>query len=384
MKKLICLLLSLILVFGVTAYGITLEEPEKEEEKLVELPMLELNEGVSVFTTGEGGTFYVMLDPTKNYEKIKLADEGCVEAEMLKYDPEKHIPLEGIEYCVIKGEKVIEKDLTYLEAVEKAKELNEAEKTTQYKVALDECYVNILEIEIADNYTASYKKGKVIVKAKLGEEEVVGAIEVISDVYLYDMENVKWACEAEEILDNTFKGYSDFDETEGEPTVVPKTVFRYIKGKTLAMENGGVKLTLKGINASQPALNIKGFKEIDEKEKTIEFGFYGNEQKAFCDFTIEVDLGMTYYGLREFFGMKLEEQDIIVYKIYKDEKLVKEVTVDYMKVDYNKDVEIEILGKAGDTLGSYCITAEGYEVIEDGDEVIEEENPNTGAPVFIS
>ena len=176
----------------------------------------------------------------------------------------------------------------------KAKELNEAEKTTQYKVALDECYVNILEIEIADNYTASYKKGKVIVKAKLGEEEVVGAIEVISDVYLYDMENVKWACEAEEILDNTFKGYSDFDETEGEPTVVPKTVFRYIKGKTLAMENGGVKLTLKGINASQPALNIKGFKEIDEKEKTIEFGFYGNEQKAFCDFTIEVDLGMTY------------------------------------------------------------------------------------------
>lgn len=380
MKKLICLLLSLVMVFGVTTYGITLEELPKEEEELLELPMLVLDEGISVFTTGEGGTFYVMLDPTKNYEKIKLTDEGCVEAEMLKYDPEKHIPLEGIKYCVIKGEEVVAKDLTYLEAVEKAKELNDVDKTTQYKVEYDECYVNILEIEIEDNYTSSYKKGKVTIKADLGEEVVEGTIEVISDVYLYDMENVKWACEEEVVLDDTFAGYSSYGEGNGVPTVLPKTVFRYIKGKDITVMNG-IELTIKGINASQPALNIKGFKEIDEE--TIEFGFYGKEQKVYSDFVIKADLGMTYYELREFFGVKLEEQDIVSYKIYKNGKLAQEIVVDYMKVDYNEDVVVEIHNQAGEELGSYCIIVDTNEVVTENDEVIEA-NPNTGAPVFTS
>lgn len=389
MKKILAVLLSLLMVFNVTAFAITLETPVEEKEELLELPMLVLDEGVSTFATGEGGTFYVMLDPAKDYKKIKITDEGCVNAKMFKYDPEMHVPLEGVFYCVKNGNEVVVNGLEYEVAKEKATELNEAEKTTQYKIVLDECYVNVIEIEVEDNYTAAYKEGKIKITAEVDEKEVSAVIKVVSDVFVYDIENVKWASANEEILDETFEGTSNYDKkTEGVPTVISKTAFRHIKGQDLIVQNGGIELLIEDVNATQPGLNLKGFikvqQEDEENERELAFGFYGNKQKVCSDFVITVDLDMSYFELREFFGVKLEEEDLVTYTLYKNGEPIYEFAVDYMKVDHNKDVELEISCNAGEEIGSYYITVGTYDVVEPEDEVIEEENPNTGAPVFFS
>lgn len=383
MKKFLAMFLALLMLFGVTAYGITLEEPIEKTEKLLELPMLALDNGVSTFTTGAGGTFYIMLDPAVKYEKVTVTESGCVDAKVFEYDPEKHAELDGIFYCVKNGENVVAGGLTYKQAKEKAEELNKAEKTTLNKIALDNCYVNVIEITVEDNYTAAYKKGEIKIAAKVDKKDVAAKVEVISDVFVYDVENVKYAGLNDVVLDEMFKGVSSYDEkTEGTPTVIPVSAFRYLKGEDLTVYNGGMEVTFKNINASQPALNLKGFVKIqpktEEKERELAFGFYGKEQKVYSDFVIKTKLDLTYFGLRELFDIKVEEQDIVIYKLYKNDVLIKEIAVDYMTIDPNKNVEFEIIGKAGQALGKYHITAELFE-----ETVTEEENPNTGAPIFI-
>lgn len=384
MKKLICILLSVMMVFNVVAFGVTLEELPEEEKKLLELPELTLNDGVSVFTTGKGGTFYVILDIEKDYKNIVVADKGIVKAEKFNYDPEKHVPIAGVEYCVKIGDTVVANGLDYEDALITAKGFNDTEKTTQYKIALDNCYVNIIKIIVDDNYKTSYEEGEVVISATLDKEVVSAKIKVVNDVFVYDVENVKYASQNELVLDDTYKGTSSFNEIDVDaPTVIPKSAFRSLVGKDLAVENGGVVLEIKDIDSAQSALNVKAFMDIDEEEKTIEFGFFGNKQKVYSEFVIKPEIDMTYYELREFFGIKLEEKDIVEYTLYKDGKPITQITVDYMKVDYDRKVELEIFGE-NETLGVYCITAEFYDAEAEGDEVVEEENPNTGAPVFTS
>lgn len=383
MKKFIAIILAVTMLFSVTAYGLTLKEPVEQAEKLMELPMLTLDNGVSTFTTGAGGTFYIMLDPAVKYEKIAVTDNGCVDAKVFEYDPEKHIELDGIFYCVKNGENVIAGGLTYNQAKEKAEELNKAEKTTLNKIALDNCYVNVIEITVENNYTAKYKKGEIIINAKVDDKDVTAKVEVISDVFVYDVENVKYAGLNDVVLDEMFKGTSSYDEkTEGTPTVVPALAFRHLKGEDLTVYNGGVEITFKNVNASQPALNLKGFVKIqpktEEKERELAFGFYGKEQKVYGDFITSVELGITYFELRELFEIKLEEKDVVTYKLYKNGEYYSEFVVDYMNIDPNKEVKIELFGKAGQMLGSYSIEAELFEEVAK-----EEENPNTGAPIFI-
>ena len=389
MKRIVSLLLVLLMLGSVTAYGITLEAPVEKPEELIELPMLALDDGASTFTTGEGGTYYVMLDTTKNYEKVVAYGNGCVEAKVFKYDPEKHVALEGVYYCVKNGDTVVEGGLGYVEAKEKAKELNDAEKTTQYKIAIDGCYVNIIEIKVEDNYTGTFKEGKVKITAQLDEKTVSAELEVVSDVFVYNLENVKYASKYDVVLDETFDGVSAYDEeTEGVPTVVTKQAFRNIKGQKLTVHNNGVEIVLDKVAESQPALNFKAFvtiqPETETKERELAFGFYGNKQTSLSNFTITPEIDMTYYELREFFGVKLEEQDTVVYKIYKNGVLIDEIVVDYATVNPNKEVEIEVEGKAGEQLGTYYITAGYAEVEPEVPEVdVEESNPNTGAPTFL-
>ena len=383
MKKFIAIILAVTMLFSVTAYGLTLKEPVEQAEKLMELPMLTLDNDVSTFTTGAGGTFYIMLDPAVKYEKIAVTDNGCVDAKVFEYDPEKHIELDGIFYCVKNGENVVAGGLTYNQAKEKAEELNKAEKTTLNKIALDNCHINVIEITVENNYTAKYKKGEITINAKVDGKDVTAKVEVISDVFVYDVENVKYAGLNDVVLDEMFKGVSSYDEkTEGTPTVVPALAFRHLKGKDLTVYNGGVEITFKNINASQPALNLKGFVKIqpetEEKEKELAFGFYGKEQKVYGDFITSVELGITYFELRELFEIKLEEKDVVTYKLYKNGEYYSEFVVDYMNIDPNKEVKIELFGKAGQMLGSYSIEAELFEEVAK-----EEENPNTGAPIFI-
>ena len=88
---------------------------------------------------------------------------------------------------------------------------------------------------------------------------------------------------------------------------------------------------------------------------------------------------MTYFGLRESFGKKVEEEDVVTYYILKDGKEFSKFTVDYMKVDPSDKVEIEINGKAGENLGYYDIVLE----VPAAPEAPAEENPNTGAESVI-
>lgn len=399
MKRIISLLLVLLMLGSVTAYGITLEAPVEKPEELIELPMLGLDDGVSTFTAGEGGTYYVMLDTTKNYEKIHVVGNGCVDAKVFKYDPEKHVALEGVLYCVKDGDTVVEGGLDYVTAKERAEELNDAGKTTKHKIAPDGCYVNIIEIKVEDNYTGTYKEGKVKITAQLDKEAVGAEIEVVSDVFVYDIENVKYVSKNKVVLDELFDGVSAYDEkTEGTPTVVTKQAFRHIKGQKLIVHNNGVEIEFDKIGESQPALNFKAFvkvqPETETKERELAFGFYGNKQVSSSDFTVTPEIDMTYYELREFFDVRLEEQDVVAYKVYKNGVLIDEIVVDYATVNPNKKVEIEIKGEAGEQLGTYYITA-GYADVETEPEVDEEiegiggvedeeeTNPNTGAPTFL-
>ena len=89
-------------------------------------------------------------------------------------------------------------------------------------------------------------------------------------------------------------------------------------------------------------------------------------------FTVNFDLDWTYFELREFFGKKVEEQDIVTYYILKDGKVLKEVKVDYMTVDYNDTVKLSIDGE-NTTLGQYAIA------VKVPAENKGEKNPNTGA-----
>ena len=99
------------------------------------------------------------------------------------------------------------------------------------------------------------------------------------------------------------------------------------------------------------------------------------------DFEIVVETGRTWYSLREEFGVRLEENDVITYAVLKDGKLYAEYEVDYSEVKYNEPIKLILDGAAGETLGEYeIVLAETVEVPVEP-EVEVESNPNTGAPV---
>lgn len=420
MKKLISILLALVMVLGlaVTSYAgtVVLEPVKPEVEELVELPQLLLDEeNTSVFTAGKGGTYYVMLDSTIEYKNVTATGTGCVEASVLKYDPEKHMALDGITYCVKNGGTVVEGDLDYVTAKEKAKELNDAEKTTQYKMVVDDGYVNIIEIKIEDNYTAAYKEGEVVIKAfNAGTKKDESAtIKVISDVTIFEYEQVKWAAKDKDaVLECGSTGYSDYatdilgysDVLNGKleydkdylrqfpgATVIATTAFRAIEGKDITVENAGMTVKIKNVAAGQKGVNFAAYplKEVDaNKDGEIEevvFGFYG-DQVIKSKFEITIDTGYTWYTLREAFGLKLEEKDVVTYTVYKDGYPYASFEIDYADAEQVRSaVKLVIDGEAGTTLGEYSIQVGEAEfpAEEVEDEVVEEANPNTGAPSFL-
>jgi hypothetical protein len=411
MKKLVSILLALVMVLGlaVTSFATVVLEPVKPEvEELMELPQLVFDDkNESVFTAGEGGTYYVMLDPAIEYKNLTVTGSGCVAAKVFKYDPEKHAALEGITYCVKKGDTVVEGGLDYYVAKEKVKELNNAEKTTQYKMDADGCYVNIIEIKVEDNYTAAYKEGKVVIKAlNVGTGKSESAtIKVVSDVTIFEYEQIKWAAAnkdtALECGDNGYsdyetvdKGYGDKDydhndlRTVPNATVVPTTAFRAIEGKDLKVETAGMTVKVKNVAAGQKGVNFAAYplREVDtNKDGKIEevvFGFYGKQTLA-SKFEVTIDTGYTWYTLREAFGIKLEENNVVTYVVYKDGQPYASFEVDYADAEQARSsVKLVIDGAAGTTLGEYSIqVGEAEHVVED--EVVEESNPNTGAPSFL-
>ena len=422
MKKALALVLALVLALSmaVSAFAATLTElapdlvPDATTTRKT-LNTIALNDEENVFIAGKGGTYYVVLPLANTYKDVVVTANGAVSAKVVEYDPEVYNSI-GETYKVVNAEGELAKShlygLDYDTAVAKAKYMNDAEEVTFYRVVCEQDIV-LIELVVADNFSASYKEGTLKVEAKQkfvdGEnvtwKAVSGKWTIIRDVTIFEYEQVKYAAANDKALvAEKGTGYSDYLTAvngygtkynsealrkQAKATVVSTTAFRAIEGKDLivaADKNNYV--TIYDVAAGQKGVNFEfyGFNYLtadglpvavakaaglDDTLASIEFGFYGDQVIA-SDFTITLKPQITYYDLREAFGVKVEEDDIITYYLLKDGKVAKEITVDYMTVDLSENIELELKG-SNTTLGQYELRLD----VESTADV--EENPNTGA-----
>ena len=326
----------------------------------------------------------------------------------------------------VEGEKSTVK---YEEALAYAKKLNaeghpnyaDEKEVTYYGVEV-RTNVNIIKLTVEDNYTAHYTAGTVKVEATGeidGEDvDVVGVVKVINVEY----EEVKWTAnnfnakyEKSETLTVNQKGYSDYDAAQvgydvndedyeieenrkdSKAAVISTTAFRAIEGKDIRVDvvernldagqdAASVKVALYDIVKGQKGVNFQGYVKLDfvdeypynevrddnEVVKAIEFGFNGDQVVKGA---YEITLTTTYdwFELRELFGLKVEEDDVISYYLVDENgKVVGGKEVDYMTADLDEDAEFTIKGENG-KLGQYKI------VLEVPAAEVGEANPNTGA-----
>lgn len=404
MKKILSFVLAVVMAFslGVSAIAAPIElkpAPEVKNE-LIELNMLELNaDNESIVMAGKGGTYYLMLDPTVNYTNVSVTASGNVDASIVAYDAEKYEAIPGLTYGVWNRNAGdwVETNLTYDYAKGRAKDLNMEHQVTYYEMR-PEGYANIFILEIADNFGRSFAEGKLVIKAyneDLDRAESA-TVKVIRDVSIFGYEKVKYAAKYDKVLDQTYTGYSDYwTEVNGydtntvystNPTVISSTAFRAIAGEDISVEMAGMIVDIKDVVATQKGVNFAAYPvqkadyDKDGEVDAVIFGFYG-DQVINSKFELVVDTGYTWFSLRELFGVRLEEDDVVNYTVLKDDKFYCEFVIDYSEADYNAPVRLIIDGKAGDTLGEYeIVVAEDVEIPVEP-EVEGETNPNTGAPV---
>ena len=406
MKKILSFVLAVVMVFslGVSAIAAPIElkpAPEVKNE-LIELNMLELNaDNESIVMAGKGGTYYLMLDPTVNYTNVSVTASGNVDASIVAYDAEKYEAIPGLTYGVWNRNAGdwVETNLTYDYAKGRAKDLNMEHQVTYYEMR-PEGYANIFILEIADNFGRSFAEGRLVIKAYNEDLDRAegAAVKVIRDVSIFGYEKVKYAAQYDRVLDQTYAGYSDYWTAANgydtntvystDPTVISTTAFRAIAGEDIKVEMADMLVHIKDVAAGQKGINFAAYpvaaKDYDKDGETdaIAFGFYG-DQPVGSKFEITVETGYTWFTLREEFGVRLEENDIITYAVLKDGKLYAEYEIDYSKVNYNEAIRLILDGAAGETLGEYeIVLAETVEIpVEPEVEVEGESNPNTGAPV---
>ena len=412
MKKALALVLALVMVLslGVSAFALTLKPVPAGTTTLKPVTLLD---ETSPIIAGEGTEGYLVLDLTKVYENIELSTTGAITAEIVEYDPEVFEAIPGVTYAEV--DTAVKADDpnyeimtgTYEACKKDAKASNDYYKTTRYAVICKND-INMIHVTVADNYGVAYDEGTITVKANEVKADgtkvaVKGTLDLIRDVTIFKYEEVKWAAENDKALVVGEQGYSDYvTATEGyktpdlskvladKATVVSTTEFRAIEGKDLKVSDGknpASFVTIKNVAKGQKGVNFEFYgydcytkagkvtKFENKDSATIKFGFCGDQVIA-SDFTITLNPNVSYFALREAFGKKIEEDDIITYYILKDGKKFDEFTVDYMTVDYNDDIELVIEGKAGSTLGQYEITL--AVPANEG-----EENPNTGAESMI-
>ena len=298
-----------------------------------------------------------------------------------------------------------------------AAKLNEVLKTGRFDASTGVDGEPMLKVTVDANYTAAYKEASFKVTAtridKVNPEtgrvtessKVVYEGTIISDVTIFEYEEVKWAGRNEKALVVGDNGYSDYYvngnygkvyieealRTAPNAAVVSTTAFRALreaKDGLSVRATEDILVNIPEIGAGQKGVNFSayGVKFLNAKGiatttrgtavKAV-FGFYGNQTIA-SDFTVEIDLGKDAYELREMFGEKVEEEDIITYYIVEDGKVAGQFTVDYMKDDIGEDIVLEINRKAGSTLGQYKVVLDVPAAPSKG-----EENPNTGAESVI-
>lgn len=404
MKKILSLILAVVMAFslGIAAFAapIVLEPAPAVPNELIELNMLELDaDNASIVMAGKGGSYYLMLDPAVNYTNVKITASGNVDASIVAYNAEKYEAIPGLTYGVWNRNAGdwAETGLDYDYAKGRADDLNRENKVTYYEMR-PEGYANIFVINIEDNFGRSYAEGQIVIRAYNDDLDRAesATVKIIRDVSIFGYEKVKYAAKYDKALDQTYTGYSDYWTAvngydtntvySSNPTVISTTAFRAIAGEDIFVEMEGMLIEIKNVAASQKGVNFAAYpvqKADYDKDGDIDavvFGFYG-DQAINSKFEIVVDTGYTWFSLRELFGVRLEENDIITYALMKDGRVYAEYQIDYGKVDYNGEVKFIIDGTAGETLGEYeLVLAETVEV-----PVVEEDagetNPNTGAPV---
>ncbi|MGN0628689.1 MAG: hypothetical protein ACI4IW_03565, partial [Oscillospiraceae bacterium] len=341
----------------------------------------------------------------------KMSPAKALEAALANWDSLES-GLEELGLVSVKAETVLAPDsYEFCKAVADA--FNTIDKTARYSVSNgSENYMVKLTVE--PNYTAAYKSGSFKVTAtRIDAVDEKGRVtestkvtyegKVISDVTIFEYEEVKWAGRNEEALYVGDNGYSDYLtsldgygssysedalRTYADASVISTTAFRALReakdgikvnSEDLVVSIPEIGAGQKGVNFAAYGvtyLNAKGVETAKDDVAKVVFGFYGNQVVA-SDFTVEVDLGVDAYELRERFGEKVEEEDIITYYIVEDGKVVGQFTYDYMKDDIDEVIVLEINRKAGSTLGEYEIVLEAPAAPEG------EENPNTGAESVI-
>ena len=317
------------------------------------------------------------------------------------------------EFAGVKAEmKLADESYEFCKAVADA--FNTLGKTARYSVS-NGAQNYMVKLTVEPNYTAAYKNGTFKVTAtRIDAVDEKGRVtdsakvtyegKVISDVSIFEYEEVKWAGRNEAALYVGDNGYSDYLtsldgygtkysedalRTYADASVISTTAFRALREAKdgIIVNSEDLVVSIPEIGAGQKGVNFAGYpvQFLNAKGKTaakgeaveVVFGFYGNQTVA-SDFTVEIDLGKDAYELREMFGKKVEEEDIITYYIVEDGKVAGQFTVDYMKDDIGEDIVLEINRKAGSTLGQYKVVLDVPAAPSKG-----EENPNTGAESVI-
>ena len=434
MKKIVALVLALMMVLslGVSALALTkieLDQVEVTEDGTKLIKFVDTVEFIGadkvLYTNGpHGGVAYFVLKTTGLKDVKATYSNDAVKAEVMDYNPETMEYLSDATYDLARKDGSANKlaeDLANTKTVDWSEEakmnryewikyvattLNKEFKTTQY-YAKCTSEIKVLKLTVAANYSASFTEGSVKVSAlRVADKKTVYTeMKFVNDITIFAYEYVKSAAENNYALELFDEGYSDYEtylagyktpDTAQRPgsRVISTTAFRAIEGKDITVnvyptpkENDervakSADVTIYNVAAGQKGVNFEYYEKevkeatstalaVDGENRKVEFGFYG-DQVVKSKFTVNFDLDWTYFELREFFGKKVEEQDIVTYYILKDGKVLKEVKVDYMTVDYNDTVKLSIDGE-NTTLGQYAIA------VKVPAENKGEENPNTGA-----
>ncbi len=370
-----------------------------ENKDLKHFPTIDLTDEDTFFVDSRGAKFYISLY-SLDFDKVRLSgseelrniiitSNGNVSAKLVDYDPETMADYLGddednkfVTYKVWDSAK--RKDVITGVSYFEAKGI--AKQSANYSV-VPENAVNIIEITVGENYSSVWKEGMLKISATINGQEYATALTFISDVVVFEYEEVNWAAKNDGILMVGGDGYSDyfgcFDEyvmVEG-ATVVSTTAFRAIEGKNLEIyANEFMAVVLNQIAAGQQGVNFSNYFNVnfddkdndfdwdmDEDLLALEFGFYG-DQIIKGQYQIDLNLPITYYDLREMFG--LDFQDVVSYYVVNaDEEILYKIKVDYTYLDTEEYVSLRFLGE-NNTLGEYKIVVEvpaiDEEIIDSG------------------
>lgn len=408
MKKFISVILSVLMVMALGINALALTEIELKpgvptvQDKVVLEDYCDFNEsGENTFIaqSNDGGKFYVPICyDYKELKNIELIASGMT-ARLVDFNPETmEYPGYYPTYCLFEARQPMDdpntKGLTWEDAKEMAKTLGKQNKKT-YQI-VPEQYLYIAEFTVNANYGASFVEGSFEIRAidvESGKHLSTGKQTVIRDVVFFDYENVKSAAQYDYVLKLGDKGYSDYHsykegylgaDVDYGATCISKSAFRAVAGKKLSIELNPTDELVMDIIAGQNSINLSNYFNVDNKAKTIKFGFYGSPTIA-GSYSYEVNVGKNAYDLAEFFNLRMNETDVYTFYVKKDGKVIDSFVVDYAKQQSYDDIVLKITGKDS-ALTSYELTMDGSQVAENktpsaSKPVSGEVNPSTGAEV---